>query len=279
MGTTDTHNICTRAKVDKVGSPWQWHRTLLPVWFRGRGIRFLNTSWVKRNGIEGPLSISIWSKFFLRYVLIISSRSVFEGEGNVMCLLNLSVTFFFVVVFFFKISLRTLEEILCSNAFSNLSYCFVWSFFFFFHRRDYIKEVWSNSEAGASTWAHPGCLVADCSSGGTPQLLPIALCGCGELCLSSAGNRKFPVCGNHPVWAQADRHWVFKEYRYPRKLLLLYMERYEWISLCTPCYILCTFCAFIEYKNRSPLKFCLSSLKNYLFVKFSYKLTASTWNR
>lgn len=144
MGTTDTHNICTRAKVDKVGSPWQWHRTLLPVWFRGRGIRFLNTSWVKRNGIEGPLSISIWSKFFLRYVLIISSRSVFEGEGNVMCLLNLSVTFFFVVVFFFKISLRTLEEILCSNAFSNLSYCFVWSFFFFsqkrLHKRSLIKQ-------------------------------------------------------------------------------------------------------------------------------------------
>lgn len=56
-----------------------------------------------------------------------------------------------------------------------------------------------------------------------------------SVCVSSAGNRKFPVCGNHPVYAQAERHWVFKEYRYPRKLLLSYMERYERISLCTPC--------------------------------------------
>lgn len=200
------------------------------------------------------------------------------GECNVPTKLKCHV--FFCCCFFFLKSLwGPWRKSYVQMHFQTCPIALFGLFFFFFHRRDYIKEVWSNSEAGASTWAHPGCLVADCSSGGTPQLLPIALCGCGELCLSSAGNRKFPVCGNHPVWAQADRHWVFKEYRYPRKLLLLYMERYEWISLCTPCYILCTFCAFIEYKNRSPLKFCLSSLKNYLFVKFSYKLTASTWNR
>lgn len=164
-----------------------------------------------------------------------------KGGVHVMCLLKLTVTF----------KKKNLFEDPGGNPMFKCIFkliillCFV---IFFFHRRDYIKEVWSNSETGASACAHPGCLVADCSSGGTSQLLPIALRGCGEVCLSSAGNRKFPVCGNHPVYAQADRHWVFKEYRYPRKLLLLYMERYEWISLCTPCYTLCTFVLLLSIK-------------------------------
>lgn len=38
------------------------------MWFKGWGIVFLNVSWMKKNVLEGPLSISIWSKFFLRYL-------------------------------------------------------------------------------------------------------------------------------------------------------------------------------------------------------------------
>lgn len=73
-------------------------------------------------------------------------------------------------------------------------------------------------------------------------------------------------------------YWVSQKYLYPIKIItFIHGTLWTYVSLCKPSYTFCTFVLFIEYKNRSPLKFCLSSLKNYLFVKFSYKPTASTW--
>lgn len=172
--------------------------------------------------------------------------------------------------------MRTLEEILCSNAFSNLSYCFVLSFFFSqkrLHKRSLIKQWdWSlrmctsrlpsgrllirrhiSAPAYCSSWLWWSVFVK-CRQPEVPSVWkPSCLCtGRQALGLQRISLSKKIITSIHGTL------WV----DFPLYAMLYFMH----------------FCAFIEYKNRSPLKFCLSSLKNYLFVKFSYKLTASTWN-
>lgn len=159
MGKTDTHNICTGAKIDKVGGGRVCDNGLGRFSLCDSGDEaygFLNTSWVKKMGSRAlcqyPFDQNSFFFFFYARFWLFPVILILKGECNVPP--KISVTFL-------KKKKKKKEKSLWGPwrkfySFKCVFKLVILLYFVIFHRRekwslhDYIKEVWSNSKTGAS---------------------------------------------------------------------------------------------------------------------------------
>ena len=96
---------------------------------------------------------------------------------------------------------------------------------------------------GSLTSAHPGSQFTNRSCQNTPPLDHIALSGLFSLQRSDPFATEVPGSCKTVLSVHWQRYWIFSEYLYPIKLLLLYMEHYElmfpFVSHCILSALLC----------------------------------------
>lgn len=233
---------------------------------------------MKKNGIEGPLSISIWSKFFFFHAIfwLFPVILFLKGECNVPPKISVTLK---------KEKKNPTKQTNQQQQkkplwgpwrkfypFKCISKLAILLYFVIFHRRekwslhDHIKEVWSNRKTGASARTQPGCPVASCSpSGSTWQLLPIALGGSDEVCVCVKCRQPEVPSVWKPSCLCTGREALGLQRISLSKKIITFIHGTLWADF--PLYAMLSsmhFCAFIEYKNRSPLKFCFKFTKKLL---------------